>query len=454
MKKFYKAARAVAAITICALLLFSTGAFSLVQAVESVEDLRNQYDNIEKQIEANEKKLQNIKTDISNNESYLSALNEQKDAIYAQLDGINSQISLLNKEISALDTSIAVLEKEIVSFNAEIAQIEHEITAKGELIEETKQVFLQRLRASYITGDATSLEVILDAGDFSSSLIKQEMLTRIKESDDELIQILTEENAKLETLVIAVEAKRSEVIKKQNTVKEDREAVVVKRADLNSKQSTLASKERDARSKASSISSLISRLDSSSALYKSQLNKYYSERDEIEREIDDIIRREGSSVGDSPGDKGIVNDGKMMWPVPDRRCYISAGFAWYKPFADRDGKFHEAIDIGIRASTRAEKVGTKIVAAQGGKVISTGYRSQDAGNFITIDHGNGTHTFYCHLDRIFVKTGQVVEKGYHIAAMGDTGKVTGPHLHFAVKVKSSNGSMKAVNPLNYVSYPY
>jgi murein DD-endopeptidase MepM/ murein hydrolase activator NlpD len=70
------------------------------------------------------------------------------------------------------------------------------------------------------------------------------------------------------------------------------------------------------------------------------------------------------------------------------------------------------------------------------------------GNFIKIDHGNGIETIYAHMyaDQIYVRPGQRVTRGQHIAGIGSAGKSTGPHLHFEVLV----GGIK-VDPLLYVS---
>ena len=109
------------------------------------------------------------------------------------------------------------------------------------------------------------------------------------------------------------------------------------------------------------------------------------------------------------------------------------------PFGPRWGRFHYGIDI-------ANSVGTDIKAADGGIVTRAG-SAGSYGNLIIIDHQNGTSTRYAHLSRIDVKVGQAVEQGQSIAKMGNTGRSTGSHLHFEVRV----GGV-AQNPLNYVKY--
>lgn len=91
--------------------------------------------------------------------------------------------------------------------------------------------------------------------------------------------------------------------------------------------------------------------------------------------------------------------------------------------------FHSGRDI-------AAAEGSSIYAVRDGKVVAAGTASS-AGNYIKIDHGNNEATLYCHCSRLFVKKGETVRKGDVIAAVGQTGLATGPHLHFEYHVNSS-----------------
>lgn len=130
------------------------------------------------------------------------------------------------------------------------------------------------------------------------------------------------------------------------------------------------------------------------------------------------------------GTKQSLATGKFINPTVGR---------FTSPFGPRWGRFHYGIDI-------ANSVGTDIKAADGGIVTRAG-SAGSYGNLIIIDHQNGTSTRYAHLSRIDVKVGQAVEQGQSIAKMGNTGRSTGSHLHFEVRV----GGV-AQNPLNYVKY--
>ena len=112
-------------------------------------------------------------------------------------------------------------------------------------------------------------------------------------------------------------------------------------------------------------------------------------------------------------------------PVPAN--YNSSSFGWrVDPFTGRSA-FHEGLDFPVLT-------GTPIVAAAAGVVISA--ESHAAyGNMLDIDHGNDIVTRYAHASGLLVKVGDIVKRGQHIADSGSTGRSTGPHLHFEVRIK-------------------
>lgn len=120
----------------------------------------------------------------------------------------------------------------------------------------------------------------------------------------------------------------------------------------------------------------------------------------------------------------------FIWPA---QGVFTSGYGW------RWGRMHKGIDI-------AAPVGTPIVAAASGVVISAGWNSGGYGNLVEIRHDDGSVTLYAHNDRILVRAGQYVQQGDQVSEMGSTGYSTGPHLHFEIH-PSGNG---AVNPMAYL----
>ncbi|HXH51151.1 MAG TPA: M23 family metallopeptidase [Terriglobia bacterium] len=123
---------------------------------------------------------------------------------------------------------------------------------------------------------------------------------------------------------------------------------------------------------------------------------------------------------------GMIDDPNAIpaiWPVRGR---LTAGFGQrMDPFSGEDA-FHPGVDI-------ADSVGTDVVATGNGLVIEA---EPDAGygRSILIDHGDGITTRYAHLSRIFVVVGEQVKQGEIIGAIGVSGRTTGPHLHYEVRI--------------------
>ncbi len=111
-------------------------------------------------------------------------------------------------------------------------------------------------------------------------------------------------------------------------------------------------------------------------------------------------------------------------PVVDG--WFSSNFGYrIDPFTGLQS-FHEGIDFPA-------DVGTPIVAAASGKVVEAGYQPQ-YGKILMIDHGNGLVSRYAHASQVYVGEGDLVVRGQRVAAVGSTGRSTGPHLHFEVRL--------------------
>jgi murein DD-endopeptidase MepM/ murein hydrolase activator NlpD len=122
---------------------------------------------------------------------------------------------------------------------------------------------------------------------------------------------------------------------------------------------------------------------------------------------------------------------KMMIPTkqPVNEGYIGSGFGWRVDPFNRSSAMHQGLDF-------VAPPGTPIMAAAGGLVIFAEYHPA-YGNSIDIDHGGGLVTRYAHAQTLSVKAGDIVKPGQLIAAVGTTGRSTGPHLHFEVLVDNN-----------------
>ncbi len=123
-----------------------------------------------------------------------------------------------------------------------------------------------------------------------------------------------------------------------------------------------------------------------------------------------------------------------IWPAQGP---IASGFGWrVSPFGDGN-EMHPGIDI-------AYTMGAPVVATADGEVVLSG-PAGGYGNLVQIDHGNGLATLYGHNSRLAVTAGQHVKKGQIIAYAGSTGKSTGPHVHYEVRINNT-----PVDPMKYL----
>jgi murein DD-endopeptidase MepM/ murein hydrolase activator NlpD len=124
-----------------------------------------------------------------------------------------------------------------------------------------------------------------------------------------------------------------------------------------------------------------------------------------------------------------------LWPVSGK---LESGVGGRRnPFTGRGYEYHEGQDIDAQ-------YGTPVQAAASGRVTIAGWQ-RGYGNVVYLDHGNGLSTRYGHLSEIDVRIGQSVARGQTIGLVGSTGRSTGPHLHYEVRI-----SNQPVNPREYL----
>ncbi|MBN1636296.1 MAG: M23 family metallopeptidase [Deltaproteobacteria bacterium] len=156
--------------------------------------------------------------------------------------------------------------------------------------------------------------------------------------------------------------------------------------------------------------------------------KQLSDEIEVEKQIaNDLlsqIERQRSLMAHTPA----------LWPC---RGWISSRFGWRKsPFTGKK-EFHKGLDI-------ASRKGAAVIAVADG-IVTASYRNGSYGNFLVINHGYGMVTRYGHLLKCDVEVGQQVLKGDSVAYIGNSGRSTGPHLHYEVLVNGIH-----VNPQRYM----
>ncbi|AZK46380.1 M23 family metallopeptidase [Paenibacillus lentus] len=156
---------------------------------------------------------------------------------------------------------------------------------------------------------------------------------------------------------------------------------------------------------------------------------------EISAMLDEIEKSLPATLQKAKQTEYSISGTPSEWPTLSTRLTSNFGYRT-DPFTGK-AAFHAGIDI-------AGKVGDPIYAAAAGKVIAA-ENNHSRGKYIIIQHPNGLQSWYMHLNEIQVSEGETVKKGQTIAKLGNTGRSTGPHLHFEI-VKGD----KKVNPLSYL----
>jgi murein DD-endopeptidase MepM/ murein hydrolase activator NlpD len=163
---------------------------------------------------------------------------------------------------------------------------------------------------------------------------------------------------------------------------------------------------------------------------------------ELQREIDRLAaiveqRSESLMAIESQLMERRIKTTLLPTIVPIQANHIGSTFGRRVDPIEGVGAMHEGIDF-------VSDPGTQVIASAGGVVIAAEYHPQ-YGNMIDIDHGNDFSSRYAHLSKLDVKPGQVIKRGQPIGLSGNTGRSTGPHLHFEVRFKGA-----AQNPARFL----
>jgi murein DD-endopeptidase MepM/ murein hydrolase activator NlpD len=156
--------------------------------------------------------------------------------------------------------------------------------------------------------------------------------------------------------------------------------------------------------------------------------------DNLETEISVQKTEKKELIGRLERQKSMLASTPSIWPV---KGWISSTFGYRQSPFTGEKEFHRGLDICNRKDST-------IVAPADGVVASVEF-DDGYGRIVTINHGYGVTTRYAHLDKALVKKGQAVKRGQEIGLVGNTGRSTGPHLHYEVVL---NGV--PVNPFRYI----
>lgn len=361
-----------------------------VYAAKSVSQLKQEMQQREEERKKTEKEINSKK--------------DERDTKVRERNSLDLKISDLMSDID--DTQDVIDEKQ-----AEINEKNDKINELTEIIDENTDKLKARMKIMYEYGTSSYLELILESKGLSDFFSRVSVVKDIVKHDKELINTYVNSKNEVEAAKSVIEAEKAEQVEAKSILEGKKSELV-----------TLQNQKQE----------LINSLNSDIKSLEAEEKKIESDYNSLKSELNKALAAQSSSSSSAVVYKG---NGKFLWPSPASTRITSYFGKRNKPNAAATS-VHRGIDIGV-------PTGSNVLAAEAGKVVTSGYNSS-YGYYVTINHGGGYVTLYAHNSKLLVSKGDTVTKGQVIAKSGSTGNSTGPHLHFEVMV---NGVCQ--NPMNY-----
>ncbi|MBR3308052.1 MAG: peptidoglycan DD-metalloendopeptidase family protein [Lachnospiraceae bacterium] len=392
------------------LILFIPPLRSRADKSTNTDDLKERISQKEGELSGLEQEKKELQQGKRNVQNVINALEGKKKEMSDYVTELDSEVSSIQSDIDALMQKIEIKEQEIEETRVELAEAEAETLRQYEAMKE-------RICFMYETGDSFYLEMLLSAGSFSEMLNKAEYIELISEYD---------RNKLVEYTLLAEDVRvTGEVLEAEEEVLQEAKAQAEQQQeDLNlliaEKKQQIEQYEADIEDQEAAI-----------AAYDEELKA----QNQVIAAVEAQIAADKASLAEA--EKIHYNGGRFVWPAP-KYTRISSPFGYRIHPTLNTKKLHSGVDL-------AAPGGSPILAAYDGKVVAAAYNAS-MGNYVMIDHGDNLITVYMHASALYVKTGQTVSAGEKIAAVGTTGRSTGNHLHFGVRL---NGEY--VDPMPYIS---
>lgn len=389
--------------------LFFSGSQGSVSRAEITSDSIKEKENQINAAEDEKKKLQQGLTDIK----------KMKEELEKSKDNLEAYIVQLDANLNTVSEKIAELQSTIERKAADIEAAARELEAAQETEQGQYEAMKVRIQFMYERGDNFYLEAILGAESFGEILNRADYFEELAAYDRRKLEEYMLNRQMIELCKEQLEQER-EILEEAKAVQEAEQANLEEL--INAKERQITAFESDITNKEAAIKQYEEDIEAQTALISQLEAAVAEEKRRLLEESGEVIRYDG---------------GMFQWPAPSY-TKISSEYGNRPHPTLGVVLFHNGLDM-------AAPGGSKILAAYDGKVVAADY-SATMGNYIMIDHGDGLYTVYMHASALYVSKGDLVIKGEHIAAVGTTGRSTGNHLHFSVRL---NGSY--VNPWNYFS---
>lgn len=371
------------------------------------------------QAEAQSQKLERLRDEIGKTRSKVESRKRRERVLTAdvqrysrRIGGLQSRIDVLQGRQDAVQADLDRSQAALTATQADLRSERARLVRLQARLKDARETLAERLVELYQADKPDLVSVVVSANGFADLVERGEFLARIGAQDKRVME--TVRSAKTEA---AATEKRLATLEKGQRATNER---------IESRKDEVVQVKGRLVSARSSISE-------ARASRKTLLKGVRADRQELEEHLDGIEKEESkiqAKLSGMPSGGGSVKKGSGALDYPANGTFTS-------PFGYRWGRLHGGIDIAV-------PVGTPVHASASGTVRIAGWVG-GYGNYVCIDHGGGLSTCYGHNSRLGVSVGQKVSKGQVIAASGNTGNSTGPHIHFETRV---NGVQK--DPMGYL----
>ena len=378
---------------------------------DDLGDLKNEQSDINKQTEAEKKKLKELQ--------------KQTEAMSKELASCDSKIQQAESKLTTLNQQIEENEALLVKTEAELAEAQEEAAQYSETL-------MKRIQGMYESSNASYIELLLKAESISDFFCKLEYVSQVMEYDNQIMRGLEEISRSIQEHKALIEETKA-------GLEADRQAVETQKKDLEEARQSKAAKLEELTALTKDSEEALQDLETMSQDIQDRIKKA---EEEIRRREEEERRRQEEEANKNNGSGSSVNTGELsfQWPLKGY-TYLSSQFGPRIHPITGVYSNHKGCDIPAPGGTNIHSVEKGVVVeASGNNSWNGGY-----GNYVMISHGNGYVSLYAHCSKVYVKVGQYVEKGDVIAAVGTTGSSTGNHLHLEMRI---NGTR--VDPELYV----
>ena len=422
--QFKKATKIMSAILSC-VLCFSVLSTPIAASAKTKAELESEKKQIQERIDETNEKIASLKDKKELQQEYASELHKKITLLQDEIDVIQADADVLRAQINTSQSKINDVQAKIDDAEKQIEEIQAKIDVLQAEFDQTYEVYCQRLSAMYVSGSVSTLEILLTCDDLSSMLTRSQMVKSVSEQDSDTLNSLMSKMEEIEKSKKALQDKRIELNKDKQELVDEKEELESQKGKLDASIAEIESKKSEYSSQVAECNAVIASIASTTSEYQEYIAESQEEIDRIENTIQSIINQSTSGETNS---KPSAGKGQFCYPTDYRT--ISGTYPNY-----RSGGYHGGVDFPCPE-------GSNVYAAASGKVIacmptatSGGY-----GNCVMISHGGGLVTLYAHNSKLIVKVGQSVSKGQVIAKSGNTGRSTGPHVHFEVRMNGSRVS--------------